>query len=268
MSAVKARDANPPARLESVESEPDSESGRGAAAGLEEQIDAVAALDEPVRRALFFHVAGSAGEVSREDAATATGVSRTLAGFHLDRLVAEGLLEVTFRRLSGRQGPGAGRPAKLYRRSTRQLELTLPPRRYELAARLLAAAVDEGPPEARARLTAAARRRGELLGAEARAKTAAADAVDASEVDRITETLAETLAANGYEPETAEGEIRLRNCPFHALAGAHTQLVCGMNLALLEGVVQGLEARGVEPVLAPRPPYCCVNFRLDRGSGS
>ena len=264
MRGVKPLALDPPARLEPVEKEPDAASTPGAAAGLEDQIDAVAALDEPVRRALFFHVAGSAGEVSREEAARAAGVSRALAGFHLDRLVAEGLLEVTFRRLSGRQGPGAGRPAKLYRRSTRQLELTLPPRRYELAARLLADAVDEGPPETRARLTAAARRRGELLGAEARAKTTAHGATD---VDRTQDALFETLTANGYEPEPAEGEIRLRNCPFHALAGAHTQLVCGMNLALLEGVVQGLEARGVEPVLAPRPPHCCVHFRL-RVSGS
>jgi len=48
-----------------------------------------------------------------------------LAAFHLDKLLEQGLLDVEFRRISGRAGPGAGRPAKLYRLSARQLEVTL-----------------------------------------------------------------------------------------------------------------------------------------------
>ncbi len=104
-------------------------------------LTAVAVLDDPVRRALYRHVVGAADAVGREDAAAAVGVSRSLAAFHLDKLAAAGLLAVEFRRPPGRRGPGAGRPAKLYRRADRQLDVTLPPRRYELAARILAAAV-------------------------------------------------------------------------------------------------------------------------------
>src|SRR5437667_457658 len=104
-------------------------------------IAAIASLDEPVRRELYLYVAGRGGEVGRDEAARALRISRALAAFHLDKLVALGLLDAAYRRLSGRQGPGAGRPAKLYRRSTRQLEITLPQRRYDLAGRLLARAL-------------------------------------------------------------------------------------------------------------------------------
>ncbi len=111
---------------------------------LEGEIDAVAALKDPLRRALFLYVARASDDVSRDQAAEAAGISRALAAFHLDKLVEEGLLATTFRRINGKTGPGAGRPSKLYRRSERELSLTLPAREYELAARLLAKAMESG----------------------------------------------------------------------------------------------------------------------------
>ena len=97
---------------------------------------------EPARRALYLFVTSQAEPVSREQAAAAVGVPLHSAKFHLDRLVEEGLLDVEFRRLSGRTGPGAGRPSKLYRRSSRQLSVSLPERRYDLAGEVLASAID------------------------------------------------------------------------------------------------------------------------------
>ncbi len=225
---------------------------------LEQQLGGLAALGDRLRRALYLHVA-VAEEVGRDEAAKAVGVSRSVAGFHLDRLVAEGLLEASFRRLSGRAGPGAGRPAKLYRRSEQQFEVTLPPRRYELAARLLAEAVDHSlASEARAALTVSSRARGEQIGVEARAL-----AGPRAGRRRLFAALEGVLTAQGYEPEIVGRELRLRNCPFHALVDAHTQLVCGMNLDLLLGVVAGLALSGAKPVLAPRPGLCCVCLLLD-----
>jgi predicted ArsR family transcriptional regulator len=228
---------------------------------LEGQLAGLSALDDPVRRSLYLHVASSAQEVSREAAARAVGVTRGLAGFHLDRLVGEGLLQASFRRLTGRSGPGAGRPAKLYRRADRQIDVTLPQRRYELAASLLADAVDARAAEAaREALTVAARERGVALGREAGAL-----AGPGASAERVLGALVATLAAQGYEPEIGEGELRMRNCPFHALVSAHTQLVCGMNLALLEGVVEGMHVDGAIPELAPRPGLCCVRLLLPGG---
>ena len=129
----------------------ESDSGRGS------DLDAVASLGEPLRRALYSFVAASAQPVSRDDAAHAVEVSREVAAYHLNRLADDGLLEVEYRRLSGRTGPGAGRPTKLYRRSDRVHEVSIPPRRYELAARILLDASREGHLEPGA-LTDAARR--------------------------------------------------------------------------------------------------------------
>jgi predicted ArsR family transcriptional regulator len=226
---------------------------------VERQIEELAVLGEPARRALYFYVVNRQREVSREEAARAVKVSRSLAGFHLDRLVEEGLLEASFRRLSGRAGPGAGRPAKLYRRSSRQIDVTLPQRSYELAARILATAIDASDaPKARNALATTARSIGERIGAEARARAGPRPGKK-----RLLAAMVAALAAQGYEPEPAAGELRLRNCPFHALVSEHKDLVCGMNLALIEGVVEGLDLPAAKPVLAPTPGMCCVCLKLE-----
>jgi predicted ArsR family transcriptional regulator len=224
---------------------------------LEQQVTALAALDEPVRRSLYLYVVKQQGDVSRDQAAQAVGVSRMLAGFHLDRLAQEGLLETSFRRLSGRAGPGAGRPSKLYRRSGRQLEVSLPQRSYELAARILAAAVEAVGARPSDALKENAHTIGEAIGAEARAGAGSRPGRK-----RLIASTVAALSAHGYEPELSGGAIRLRNCPFHALVSEHRDLVCGMNLALVEGVVGGLDLSGVTPVLDPQPGMCCVAIAL------
>ena len=138
---------------------------------FEERIAGVASLAEPQRRALYRFVVNRGDAVSKDEAAAAMGVARSVAAFHLDRLVADGLLTTEFRRLTGRQGPGAGRPAKLYRRAEGEMSVSLPARQYDLAAGLLAAAVNDatrtGTPVGEA-LTRVATERGRELGDRAR----------------------------------------------------------------------------------------------------
>ena len=220
------------------------------------QLETLALLDEPARRKLYLFVAGRGGEaVSRDQAARATRVSRALAAFHLDRLVEAGLLEVTFKRLTGRTGPGAGRPAKLYRRTSVQLDVTVPTRRYELAAHILARALAELPPaESRTVLRAAAREWGSRLAGERSVLPRKAGAP--------LQRAAHALKACGFEPRKgtggSEGAVVLGNCPFDALASENRELVCGMNLALIEGLVDGLALPDVRARLAPLPGGCCV----------
>ena len=207
-------------------------------------------LDDPVRRRLYEVVRERAEPVGRDEAAAAAGVGRALAVYHLDKLVEAGLLTASYQRPPGRSGPGAGRPAKLYLRSDREFAVTVPPREYELAARLLVQAVEEDPSgRSRAVLLEAARRLGaELAGAAGAARD-----------------LERALARHGYEPRRGEdGVIRLRNCPFHQLAEQHRDVVCGMNLGLIEGIVAGLGADGLRPVLDPRPGHCCVAIGVDQ----
>ena len=220
-------------------------------------VDAIALLAEPARRALYDWVVAAGRPVSRDEAAAGAGVSRALAAFHLDRLAEAGLLTPEYRRLTGRTGPGAGRPAKLYARAPAEVAVSLPERTYEVAAKVFADALTELapslPPDS---VTSAARALGEDVGTEARRKAGPRPGAR-----RRRETLLATLAERGYEPrETQEGEIRLGNCPFHALVEEHRPLVCGMNLALAEGVVAGLGDDRIEPRLDPQPGSCCVAF--------
>ena len=133
----------------------------------ERSVAAVAALEEPVRRRLYALVSEHDEPVSRDTAAAALGLARSVAAFHLDRLAELGLLDVEFRRPPGRSGPGAGRPAKLYRRSVDEIVVTLPERHYDLAAALMARAIDaasDDPASVRQTLTEAARQHGRALG--------------------------------------------------------------------------------------------------------
>jgi len=210
--------------------------------------DGITSLADPMRRALYRHVVDAGGDVGRDDAAQALGVSRSLAAYHLDRLVADGLLEVRYERRSGRRGPGAGRPAKLYTRARKALQVSLPPRDYEVVARLLARAA-ETDTGARRALLDEAYRFGAQLGADASHDGGGA-------VDTL-------LRDRGYEPYEDDGVVRLRNCPFDALAQDHRDLVCGMNHALLRGLVAALGVPEHAVRLDPREGCCCVAFTLD-----
>ncbi|MGH2384244.1 MAG: helix-turn-helix transcriptional regulator [Candidatus Limnocylindria bacterium] len=215
----------------------------------DQDLAAIGLLDEPKRRDLYHWVVAQGRPVGREEAAKALKISRALATFHLDRLAAAGLLDGGYRRLTGRVGPGAGRPARVYWRADREFSVTLPERRYERAAQLFASALEKvGEGSLPVPLHDAARELGENLGT-------------ASRRNAPTKRLTAALEAGGYEPVTDDtGTIRLHNCPFDALAEAHRPLVCGTNLALAEGITRGAGATELQPVLDPQPGFCCVAF--------
>jgi predicted ArsR family transcriptional regulator len=206
----------------------------------------LAALDDPIRRRLFDYVRSSAEPVSREQAADAVGIGRSLAAYHLDKLAGQDLLTTSYRRPEGRSGPGAGRPAKLYAAHA-EVSVSVPPRDYELVAELLAQAAETSA-EARTALDAVAARAGRRLGEELG--------------EGRKEPLQDVLAARGYEPYQDEvGVIRLRNCPFHRVAREHRDVVCRMNQAYLGGLLEGLDRADVTASLEPEPGRCCVAIR-------
>ncbi|MFF8841122.1 helix-turn-helix transcriptional regulator [Streptomyces sp. NPDC015127] len=211
-------------------------------------VSAVAALDEPTRRRLYDHVVRQPGPVSRDEAAEALGLARKTAAFHLDRLADESLLDVVYERRSGRTGPGAGRPAKLYKRSTKQVTVSLPERHYELAGRLLAQALEESEATGEPVRTVLHRKAQELG-----TQIAGQEPLGVFDL----------LEDNGFEPRYDGGAIVLGNCPFHALARDHTETVCGMNLHLLRGVLEGLNEQTLQACLAPGPGHCCVRLQPD-----
>ncbi|WP_067194760.1 helix-turn-helix transcriptional regulator [Microbacterium sp. XT11] len=209
----------------------------------------IGTLADPTRAALYEHVCAQRDAVGRDATASAVGVPAHVAKFQLDRLVEAGLLEVEFRRLSGRTGPGAGRPSKLYRRASGTVAVSLPARRYDLAGHLLAQAIEKsvsGVPLSES-VAAAAREEGARTGA-----TVVGD--DGPELDR----LGTVLAAHGYEPRIDDDRMLLANCPFDTLARDHTALVCSMNHSYVQGVADGLGCVHLRAALDPAPGRCCV----------
>jgi predicted ArsR family transcriptional regulator len=224
---------------------------------LAARIAGVSALADPVRRSIYQFVVRQPDPVSRDQAAAGLALPRHTAKFHLDRLVEEGLLVTEFRRLSGRRGPGAGRPAKLYRRTERHVAVSLPERRYDVAGRLLAEAIERAA-EGTAVRTAVA----ESAAEEGRRLATMPGQQLASPIDEATYLLAQ----QGYEPRIEGDVVVLANCPFSDLARDHTALVCGMNLDLIDAF---LTARGYSSIAArldPADGRCCVTL-VARSSG-
>jgi predicted ArsR family transcriptional regulator len=220
----------------------------------EDRLTALAALAEPLRRRLYLHVTSSEEPVSRDAAAEALGISRSVAAFHLDKLSEVGALDVEYRRPPGRSGPGAGRPTKYYRRADGELDFSVPERRYDLAAAILARALEDAKTESLpvdAALQAAAHDYGRII-ASPRGGEA-----NTSPDDELARVLT-VLTAHGYEPARLEETIILENCPFHALAEQHRDLICGMNLDVVDGVLEGTAATHLQARLDPAPGRCCV----------
>ena len=199
--------------------------------------------------------------MSREEAAAGVGMPRHGAKFHLDKLVGHGLLEAEYRRRSGRQGPGAGRPAKLYRRASRELAVMLPDRRYELAGQLMARAITvagrDGLPVAEA-LRGAARDRGRWLGDVSRCRAGAR----ASHAALLT-AVRGVLDEEGYETRSGPAGLALANCPFRALAQDYKAVVCGMNLAIMEGLLDSLSRLRVTARPDMVQGRCCVRLVVE-----
>jgi predicted ArsR family transcriptional regulator len=207
-------------------------------------VRSVAALGEPVRRDLYRYVVGRRTPVSRDEAAAGLGIARHVAKFHLDRLVADGLLDTEYRRPPGRTGPGAGRPSKLYLRARRDIAVSLPQRRYDLAGMVLAEAASTA--RTGVAMDTALRSAATGLG---RSLAAASDAGA---------DVAEVLAEYGYEPQVQPDRTILLNCPFHQLAQDYTEVVCGLNLDLIRGLLRGRKVSDVRARLDPGPDRCCV----------
>jgi predicted ArsR family transcriptional regulator len=224
---------------------------------LQRHAAGIGALADPVRQQLYLFVCSQPGPVSRDQAADAIGIAHHQAKFHLDRLAAEGLLDTDYARLGGRSGPGAGRTSKLYRRARRDIAVSLPHRKYELAGRLMADAIARsavtGMPAVEA-LHQIAREYGHAIG-DAAVAGARQPPPDAESALRLA---AAVLAEHGYEPRRTDGELHLANCPFHNLAQHQTELACGMNHALICGITDALRPHSPHSRLDPRADRCCV----------
>jgi predicted ArsR family transcriptional regulator len=224
---------------------------------------AIALLADELRQRLYRFVRAQPTPVTREQAATAAGISRGLAAFHLDKLVMAGLLEAAAPDPASRR-PGPGRAPKAYQPTADELALTIPERRYDALGEVLAQAIAADGPAGTVRLAAhrIARQRGLALGERVRAQRR----LGRLGPERALGITGELLGACGYQPtRTTTHQLVLRNCPFQRVAGRAPELVCGLNQDFLAGLLHGLGARRVDvvpqPDAAADPTRCCALVR-------
>jgi predicted ArsR family transcriptional regulator len=224
------------------------------ARSLSRRIEAVATLEHAVRWRLYEYVTKQSVPVSRDQAAAALHLSRTAVALHLDRLAKVGLLKTEYRRLTGRTGAGAGRPAKLYRRSKRDFSVVLPPREHELLASFLAGSVAVTTNEIVR--SEPARQFGQALGARARHRLRGTPTNE-----RLLSCVETVLEDVGFAPESRRGDgLWMRDCPFDPLSRRFQEAVCGAGVALVEGIVSGVEAHDVRVGRDPDRDRCCVHL--------
>jgi predicted ArsR family transcriptional regulator len=208
------------------------------------RIKAITALADPARLALYELMSKSTEPLSRDAAAAAVGLPRSTVAFHLDRLADVGLLEVRYRRLSGRDGPGAGRPSKLYGRADTEVSVSLPERHYDLLGEILASAIEESADS----------------GSDVHTALRGIAHEHGRELAYGSTSLRSALEDSGYEPLEDDGDVVFGNCPFHTLAQRHTELVCHLNRALVEGMRSAVPDGGGELVTDPQAGRCCVRI--------
>ncbi|MBV8933739.1 MAG: transcriptional regulator [Kutzneria sp.] len=221
-------------------------------------ISAVAALDDELRRGMYVFIRGARRPVTRDEAAASVGISRKLAAFHLDKLVAAGLLRAHYEPVGGIRK--VGRTPKVYEPTEADIRVTIPERRHEMLAEILMDAVlaEDTGENARQAAIRVAGHRGQQLGTAERERTRPGRLG----VERALTLTEDMLARHGFEPNRESPAcLRLRNCPFHPLAAEAPELVCGINHAFLTGMLTGLAASSVSAVLVPRPGECCVELR-------
>jgi predicted ArsR family transcriptional regulator len=211
---------------------------------LNETIVQLCVLDDPARRAAYLAVRTANRPLTRAEVADDVGISVRLAAFHLEKLLSEGFLEATYER--DEASVGVGHPAKRYRATRLELEVSIPPRRYDLAAEIMAEALEaDSPDQPLESLADVAAEYGRQVGRRTRARNGSSRLLTA-------------LNAVGYEPATSGHDVVLRNCPFRHVAQARPEIICQMNLSFVEGVLAGTQSRSLHAVLSRSTERCCV----------
>lgn len=211
-----------------------------------------ASLGDPTRRGIFLAVRGAEAPVTVGDVAASFGLHPNVARHHLDKLVADGWLRVAHRRRGKKSGPGAGRPAKHYEPTAREVSLQFPQRRYELLAELLVRTLERIDPIRAGELA-------EEVGREYGRQLAADMGVTSHDTNGTISLVVQAMLGLGFETtgSTTDQNLITSSCPFAATADGHQEIVCRLD----KGIVRGLAGDvAISVALTPRrtPDEVCI----------
>jgi predicted ArsR family transcriptional regulator len=209
--------------------------------------DLASSLGDATRRGIYISIREAPEAMTTAEIAALFDIHPNVARHHLHRLVEDGYLSVTEKRRSGRQGPGAGRPAKHYEATPKEVQLQFPARRYDLLSELLVRVIERlAPEDAAAAAEAVGREYGRELAAEI-------GLPDDSGFEAAAIAVARAMTGMGFDTRANTDDHMLVTtfCPFGDTAANHPEIVCKLD----QGIVTGLMAAANQTPLAIVTPH-------------
>lgn len=218
--------------------------------------DLTSSLGDPTRRGIYIAVREAPEPATASQIADLFSIHPNVARHHLDRLAEDGYLEITRKRPPGKSGPGAGRPAKCYTATTKEIELHFPARRYDLLSELLVRVIEHIDPGNLSEIAA-------MVGREYGKEIADEIGVpDESGFDMAVSAVARAMTGMGFTTDSDADTRRLltSHCPFAATAAKHPEVVCSLDRGIVSGLMEGLsdDWRPVQVVSHPGAAEDCV----------
>jgi predicted ArsR family transcriptional regulator len=234
---------------------------------LESRIsDLTSALGDPTRRAIYIAVRESAEPLTTAHVAELFGIHPNVARHHLDRLADDGYLRVSHRRPSGKAGPGAGRPAKTYEATAKEVTVHFAPRRFEMLVEMLIRVLDEVAPDNVGKVAeAVGRAYGEELAAEI-------GEPEEPGYDGAVQAVASAMTGLGFsvDPDVQGQRLLTSHCPFGEAATSHPEVICSLDRGIVAGMFGAL-SYSCNPVIIPHKALdeeCVTRVPVEIGSRS
>lgn len=206
--------------------------------------DLTAALGDPTRRAIYIAVRESAEPLTTSQVAALFEIHPNVARHHLDRLADEGYLKVSHRKPTGTEK--AGRPAKSYEGTDKEVTVHFAPRRFEMLAEMLFQVIEELDADNVSDIAEqVGRSYGEQLASEIGAQ-------DEPGYDDAVQAVATAMTGLGFsmDPDVAGQRLLTSHCPFGETATNHPEVICSLDRGIVTGLFGALSFP-CDPVVIP-----------------
>jgi predicted ArsR family transcriptional regulator len=208
--------------------------------------DLTSSLGDPTRRAIYIAVRESVEPLTTSHVAGLFDIHPNVARHHLDRLADDGYLKVSLRQSEGKNGPGAGRPAKSYEATAKEVSVHFAPRRFEMLVEMLIRVLDEVAPENVAQI---AENVGRAYGRELAAEIGQPEQPG---YDGAIQAVASAMTGLGFsiDPDVPGQRLLTSHCPFGEAATSHPEVICSLDRGIVAGMF-GAMSYACNPVVIP-----------------
>lgn len=206
--------------------------------------DLTAALGDPTRRAIYIAVRESAEPMTTSTIASLFEIHPNVARHHLDRLADEGYLRVSHRKPTGPER--AGRPAKSYEATDKEVTVHFAPRRFEMLAEMLFQVIEELDVED---VSGVAERVGRKYGEQLASEIGGQDEPG---YDEAVQAVATAMTGLGFsmDPDVSGQRLLTSHCPFGETATNHPEVICSLDRGIVSGLFGALSFP-CDPVVIP-----------------